>query len=604
MSAPEFSVAILAAGLGTRLKSKTAKVLHRVGGRALVEHVVRVALELAAASRIFAVVGYQAETVRGLLEPYGVRFIEQCEQLGTAHALLVGREQLEGAAPHLLVLYGDTPLLTAETLRRLIETHLESGAAVTLLTVELDDPAEYGRIVRDASGELADIVEFKSCTPEQAAIREINAGIYCFRTDALFAHINEVGNRNKAGEYYLTDLPAILRRAGQRALAVKLGEPQEVLGVNNRVELAEMDALLRARKCRELMLAGVTIYRPETCVIDPDVEVGADSVLGPCVALYGKTRLGEGCVVRPYSTLVDTALEAGAVVHECCRLENANVGAKASIGPFARLRPGSEIGAEAKVGNFVETKKTRLGRRSKAQHLAYLGDATIGEDVNVGAGAITCNYDGEKKQATVIEDGAFIGTNASLVAPVRVGKNAYVAAGSTITEDVPADSLAIARGRQTVKQGWVRERRARRQAKAPAEQKPPAEQKQLPLVLVVDDDELVIRVVCAIFNANGYRTLALSGGEEAVAMAEQHQPALIALDLFMPGVSGFEVLPRLKQNEKTRGIPVICMSGVDEPGRALALGADKFVPKPIDQRALVEIAGALLSRQPSQSPAS
>lgn len=601
MSAPEFAVAILAAGMGTRLKSRTAKVLHRVGGRALAEHVVRVALEMVSAPRVFVVVGYQADAVSELLAPYGVRFIEQREQLGTAHALQAGREHLEGAAPHLLVLYGDTPLLTATTLHGLIQTHLDSGSAATLLTVELDDPAQYGRILRDAGGQVADIVEYKSCTPAQLAVREINAGIYCFRTAALFAHIGEVGNQNKAGEYYLTDLPALLRRAGERVLAVKLGEPQEVLGVNTRVELAEMDGLLRARKARELMLNGVTIYRPETCVIDPDVEAGPDSVLGPCVALYGRTRLGENCTVRPYSTLVDTVLEDGAVVHECCRLEGARVGERASIGPFARLRPGSEIGAEAKVGNFVETKKTRLGRRSKAQHLAYLGDATIGEDVNIGAGAITCNYDGQKKNVTRIEDGAFIGTNASLVAPVRVGKNAYVAAGSTITEDVPDDSLAIARGRQSVKQGWVRERRGRRPA--PAEQKPPAEQKQLPLVLVVDDDELIARLVCTIFNDNGYRTLALSSGAQAVAMAERHQPALIALDLFMPGVSGFEVLPKLKQNAVTRAIPVICMSAVDDPGRALALGADKFVSKPVDARALVEIAGSLLNRRTSNSSA-
>ena len=251
--------------------------------------------------------------------------------------------------------------------------------------MELDEPAQYGRIVREADGKLADIVEYKSCTPEQAAIREINAGIYCFLTGPLFAHIGNVSSQNKAGEYYLTDLPALLRRAGEPIQAIPLGEPQEVLGVNNRVELAGLDALLRQRKARDLMLSGVTIYRPETCVIDPDVEAGTDSVIGPCVALYGHTRLGSNCVVRPYSSLADTVLEDGAVVHECCWLEHAHVGPRSSIGPFARLRPGSEIGAEAKIGNFVETKKTRLGRGSKALHLAYLGDAAIGENVNIGA---------------------------------------------------------------------------------------------------------------------------------------------------------------------------------------------------------------------------
>ena len=468
MSTPDLAIAILAAGLGTRLKSGMAKVLHRAGGRALAEHVVRVALELAPAERIFVIVGHQAETVRQLLEPYGVRFIYQREQLGTAHALMVGRERLEAAGRHLLVLYGDVPLLTAETLRRLIEAHLEPRAAATLLTVELDDAAQYGRILRDADGHLADIVEYKSCTPEQAAIREINAGIYCFLSGPLFAHIGKVSNQNKAGEYYLTELPALLRRAGERVLGLQVGEPQEVLGVNTRVELAGLDALLRERKARDLMLSGVTIYRPETCLIDPDVEAGPDSVIGPCVALYGRTRLGRSCVVRSFSTLADTVLEDGAMVHECCWLERAHVGSKASIGPFARLRPGSEIGAEARIGNFVETKKTRLGRGSKAQHLTYLGDATIGENVNIGAGTITCNYDGEKKHPTRIEDGVFIGTNTSLVAPLRVGKHAHVAAGSVVTEDVPEDSLAIARARQSTKAGWTRQRRSRRQAKATA----------------------------------------------------------------------------------------------------------------------------------------
>ncbi len=469
MNTPDFAIAILAAGLGTRLKSKIAKVLHRAGGRALAEHVARLAVQLVPPDLVFVVVGHQAEAVRGLVEPFGVRVIHQREQLGTGHALQVGRDVLEGAAPNLLVLYGDAPLLTEGTLRRLMQAHQESGSAATLLTVELEDPAEYGRIVRDAAGHLAQIVEYKSCTPEQAAVREINAGIYCFRTSALFAHIGRISNQNKAGEYYLTDLPALLRQAGESVLAVKLGEPQEVLGINNRVELAQVDALLRERKARELMRNGVTIYRPETCVIDPDVEVGEDSVIGPCVALYGRTRLGANCTVRSYSTLMDTVLEDGAAVHECCWLDHARVGEKASIGPFARLRPGSEIGAEARIGNFVETKKTRLGRRSKAQHLAYLGDATIGENVNIGAGTITCNYDGEKKNVTIIEEGVFVGTNTSLVAPVRLGKNSYVAAGSVITEDVPEDSLAIARGQQSVKEGWARQRRARRQAKKAAE---------------------------------------------------------------------------------------------------------------------------------------
>ncbi len=467
----EFSIAILAAGLGTRFKSKTAKMLHRAGGRALVEHVVRVALKLAPPEKIFAVIGCQAEAVRAVLEPFGIGFIHQREQRGTGHALLVGRTQLESLAPQVVVLNGDVPLITDDTLRRLLEAQVRAGTAMTLLSMEPDDPAEYGRIVRDANGNLAEVVEFKSCTAAQKAIREVNAGIYCFRAGVLFAHVAELRNNNNAGEYYITDLPALLRRAGHSVQALKADRPQEMLGINNRVELAELDALLRARKARELMLNGVTIYRPETCVIDPDVEAGADSVIGPCVALYGNTRLGQNCTVRPYSTLRDTVLEDGAVVHECCWLEHARVGQKASIGPFARLREGTEIGAEAKIGNFVETKKARVGRGSKAQHLAYLGDATVGENANIGAGTITCNYDGVNKNVTTIEDGVFVGTNSSLVAPVRLGKNAYVAAGSVITQDVPEDSLAIARGQQTVKEGWARQRRERLNLKA--EKAPP-----------------------------------------------------------------------------------------------------------------------------------
>jgi len=456
----DFAIAILAAGLGTRLKSNIAKVLHRAGGRTLIEHAVRMALEVAPAERVLVVIGHQAEAVRQVLEPFGVRFIYQRDQLGTGHAIQVGREQLQGAAEHLLIFYGDTPLLRASTLRQLAEHHAQSGDAATILSVVLDDPARYGRIVRDSDGHFADIVERQSCTPEQLAIPEINSGICCFRTAALFAHIDRIRNDNKAGEYYLTDVPALLLRAGEKVEATQMGGPEEMLGVNDRVELAEMDALLRARKARELMLCGVTIYRPETCVIDPDVEIGRDAVIGPCVAIYGRTRIAQNCLVRSFSTIADSVLEEGAVVNECCWVDRSRIGAGAAIGPFARLRQGSELGPQARIGNFVETKKTRLGRKSKAQHLAYLGDATIGENVNIGAGTITCNYDGERKNPTFIEDGVFVGTNSSLVAPLRLGRNAYVAAGSVITEDVPEDSLGIARGRQVNKDGWVRERRA------------------------------------------------------------------------------------------------------------------------------------------------
>jgi bifunctional UDP-N-acetylglucosamine pyrophosphorylase/glucosamine-1-phosphate N-acetyltransferase len=348
-----------------------------------------------------------------------------------------------------------------------VEAHVAGEAAVTLLTTHLDDPTGYGRIIRDSSGNLTEIVEQKACTTEQAAIREINPGIYVFRTEALFKHIGELRTDNPAKEYYLTDMAAILRCAGLRVTTRKAPDAHEVLGINTRAELATMDREFRDRKARDLMLAGVTILRPETCVIDGGVEIGPDAVIGPCVALYGETRIGENCVVRPFSTIRDSVLDDHVTIHESCWLEKARVERGALVGPYARLRPGAEVCADAHVGNFVELKKARLGRGSKASHLAYLGDANVGEGVNIGAGVITCNYDGVNKNETNIEDGAFVGTNSSLVAPVKVGKGAYVAAGSVITQEVPAGSLALGRARQEVKPGWVeKQAEKRKQAKA------------------------------------------------------------------------------------------------------------------------------------------
>lgn len=476
----DLSVAILAAGLGTRMKSRHAKVLHCAGGRTLIEHVVAVAVRLVPPERVLVVVGHQAgavkQTVLSVPGFQKVRFVHQARQLGTGHALMAARRQLEHSAQNLLVLYGDAPLLGEATLRGLIEAHLDSGAACTLLTTELDDPSGYGRIIRDPDaggpregpnqgpnqGKLIEIVEEKACTPAQAAIKEINPGIYCFRTRLLFEHIRRLDRYNPSREFYLTDMAGVLRRAGRRVETRKVMPPEELLGINTRAELAAMDSRLRERKAQELMLSGVTILRPETCAIDPQVEIGADSVIGPCVALYGATRIGENCTVKPFSTLRDSVLENEVAVEECCWLEGARVARGARIGPFARLRAGTEIGPQAHIGSFVETKKIRMGRGAKAMHLAYLGDAVIGKDVNIGAGAVTCNYDGEKKNRTVIEDGAFVGTNSSLVAPVKVGKGAYVAAGSTITANVPSGALALGRARQENKKGWVAERKKKR----------------------------------------------------------------------------------------------------------------------------------------------
>lgn len=460
-----FAIAILAAGQGTRFKSKKAKVLHEVGGRPLIAHVVRAAQALSPQA-VFVIVGYQAEaaieSLRGLVEAQPektIRFIRQAEPLGTGHALRCGRAALESAAPRLLVLYGDTPLLTPLTLNRFLESHLRSGAAASVLTAQREDPSGYGRILRDPDGDVSAIVEQKSASPEQLRIQEINTGIYCFETALLFPKLERLSPDQTTGEFYLTDVIGLLTVGGARVVAYEAPDSQEVMGVNNRVELAEVDALLRARKARELMLAGVTIIRPETVLIDPDVKVGVDTVIEPGVSLLGRTRVGEGCRIGAFSVITDSEIADAVSVQPSCVISEAKVASGARIGPFARLRPGAEIGPEAKIGNFVEVKNTRVGRRARAQHLTYLGDATVGEDANIGAGTITCNYDGEKKNLTVIEDAVFIGSGTELVAPVRVGQGAYVAAGSTITEEVPPGSLAIARSRQTNKPGWVAQRK-------------------------------------------------------------------------------------------------------------------------------------------------
>ena len=460
-----FVVAILAAGQGTRFKSKRAKVLHSAGGRTLIEHAVHAAQALGPQTT-FVVVGYQAEQViesLSNLKNSHLCFIRQTEQLGTGHALLCGRKELESAAPRILVTCGDTPLLTTATLQKFFRDHLDSGAAASVLTAQVNDPTDYGRIIRDPDGSLAAIVEHKSASAEQLRITEVNTGIYCFETKALFPALEQVKPDPKKKEYYLTDVIGILHQEGKKVQAYLASDSREVMGINNRVELAQADAILRDRKAQELMLAGVTILRPETVLIDPDVAVGADTIIEPGVTLRGRTRIGEDCRIGSFSVIVDSELADQVTVEPSCMIAQARIGRSANIGPFARLRPGAEIGEEARVGNFVEVKQTRLGRASKAQHLTYLGDAIIGDNVNIGAGTITCNYDGEKKNQTVIEDNVFIGSGTELVAPVRVGRNSYVAAGSTVTEDVPPDSLTIARSRQSTKPGWVQGRKKKRE---------------------------------------------------------------------------------------------------------------------------------------------
>jgi bifunctional UDP-N-acetylglucosamine pyrophosphorylase/glucosamine-1-phosphate N-acetyltransferase len=457
------TVVILAAGLGTRMKSRKAKVLHRAGGKALVEHVVAAALELAPPERIFVVVGRQAEQVRQAVTTPGIGFIEQKEQKGTGHALMVGRDALAMLGGYLVILYGDCPLLRVETLKKLIEAAASGGLAGVLLSAIMDDPTGYGRVIRGAHGCVAEVVEQKAAAPEQLAIREANMGIYCYRADLFWKHVDEIRPDNPAREYYLTDLPAILHRAGHRVGVWQTADPSEALGINDRAELARVDGLLRERKRRELMLDGVTIEKPETVVIDADVRIGMDTVIGPLAQILGKTVIGENCRIGACSIVEDSELADDVEIGPFTVVGASRLERGAHAGPFARLRMGNVVEEGAHIGNFVELKKTRMGARAKASHLAYLGDARIGAEVNIGAGTITCNYDGRRKHQTTIGDGAFVGSNSTLVAPVEIGKGSYVGAGSVITNPVPPDALALGRARQVVKEGWAKKRRTRDQ---------------------------------------------------------------------------------------------------------------------------------------------
>jgi bifunctional UDP-N-acetylglucosamine pyrophosphorylase / glucosamine-1-phosphate N-acetyltransferase len=454
----------MAAGKGTRLKSKHPKVLHEVGGKPILAHVVTSATKVIPAQDVFAVIGHEADRVRQAVAHTGINFVVQAEQRGTGHALMVAREAL---APYdqVIVLSGDAPLISPETIQKLRDFHVANHSAMTILSAQLEDPTGYGRVIRKSKGkpEVKAIVEEKSATPAQRKLREINSGFYAFDAKVLFKHIDELSNDNPHAEFYLTDMAAILGKAKKRVVAVMATDPNEVLGSNTRAEMVEIDEHMRMAKCRQLMANGVTIFYPQSCVIDCDVEIGADTVIEPFVQILGNTRIGSDCRIRSYTVISNSVIADGVSILPACVLDGAQVLKGATVGPYSRLRPGSEIGEGAHVGNFVETKKTRMGKGSKANHLTYLGDAEIGAGVNIGAGTITCNYDGSHKHTTVIEDGVFIGSDSTLVAPVKVGQGAYVAAASCITDDVPSDSLAVARARQIVKEGWVNAKRASRE---------------------------------------------------------------------------------------------------------------------------------------------
>jgi bifunctional UDP-N-acetylglucosamine pyrophosphorylase/glucosamine-1-phosphate N-acetyltransferase len=450
----DIHVVVLAAGKGTRMKSARPKVLHPAAGLPLIDHVLRAASALSPSS-IAIIVGHEAGQLKNALQiRRGLSFALQEPQLGTGHALLQAEPLLQGASGTLVLLSGDVPLLRAESLATLVRTHEQRRAAATVLTAIVPAPAGYGRIVREG-GRIARIVEHKDASPDEREIGEINSGVYAFDLGPLFAALREIGSSNSQGEYYLPDLVRIYRDRGLTVETVMLEDPREILGVNSRKELADVAAILRANKNEELMASGVTLVDPATAYIAPDVTVGADTVIHPGVHLEGRTRIGSRCEIHSGVRIVDSSVDDGVVINNFCVIVESHVSSGARLGPFSHIRPHSDVGEDAHIGNFVELKKTSMGKGAKASHLSYLGDATIGQKVNIGAGTITCNYDGTTKHQTIIEDGAFIGSDSQLVAPVRVGKGAYVAAGSTITQDVPADALAIGRGQQINKDGWV-----------------------------------------------------------------------------------------------------------------------------------------------------
>jgi bifunctional UDP-N-acetylglucosamine pyrophosphorylase/glucosamine-1-phosphate N-acetyltransferase len=442
------------------MKSRLAKVLHHAGGKPLVRHAIGAALAIAPPERVFIVIGHQAEAVRKEAEAAGVGTIVQNEQLGTGHALLCGEDQLAKLGGRLVITTGDCPLILPQTLEQLVETQ-RAGAAGVLLTTDVADPTGYGRIVRSsqrdgdiAAGDITAIVEHKAATPEQLAIREINAGFYCFDAAAFWKYIHEIRPDNPAREYYLTDMIAILLAKGARVSALKHADSTELLGINNRVELAAADQILRTRKVRQLMLDGVTIERPETVTIDGDVRIGMDSLIGPFAQITGHTVIGENCRVGAGAVIHDSHLGDEVEVLPYSVISASTLDSKAHAGPFARIRMGAHVEEGAHVGNFVELKKTRMGAGAKSMHLAYLGDASIGAKSNIGAGTITCNYDGSHKHPTQIGHGVFVGSNSTLVAPVEIADGAYIAAGSVITENVPPNTLALGRARQVNKEGW------------------------------------------------------------------------------------------------------------------------------------------------------
>jgi len=455
-SPDNLEVIILAAGLGTRMKSATIKILHRAAGRPIIDYVLDLAWDIGTRPPIM-VIGHQREAVQKIVGERA-RYVVQDEQKGTGHAVLQAAALVDSGR-HVLILSGDVPLTRPETLRRLLDEHERSQNALTLLTMKLEDPGLYGRIVRDAAGAVTRIVEARDATDDEKRISEVNAGIYVFDGEHLFDDLRNLSTNNSQGEYYLTDLLGVLRTAGKRVGAVIADNPIEALGVNSRADLASAEGEIQRRVVAKLMQEGVTFRNPATVVIDSTVAIGNDTVIYPFVTIEGTTTIGSRCVIEPGVHLINVTVGDDVHLRTGTVAENADIGDEASVGPYAHLRPDTRLGRRVRIGNFVETKKAVFGEGAKASHLSYIGDAEVGADANIGAGTITCNYDGVNKHKTVIEDDVFIGSDTQLVAPVRIGKGAYVGAGSTITKDVPPEALALSRTPQRIIEGWATRKR-------------------------------------------------------------------------------------------------------------------------------------------------
>lgn len=451
----ELTAVILAAGKGTRMKSACPKVLHKVGGKPMVEHVLAAAA-FAGAAKPIVVVGFGAEQVRTALAGR-CEFAVQAEQLGTGHAVRQAEALLQEFPGTVMVLCGDTPLLRGEVLAALYQEHQAAHAAATVLTAKMPDPAGYGRVIRDGRGQVVRIVEQKDAAPAELAVNEINTGIYCFEREVLFDCLRQVTSHNKQGEYYLTDVIGLLAGKQAKVWATVADDYQDTLGINSRLQLAQAEKVLRRRKLEELMDSGVAIMDPDSTFIDKDVTIEPDTVIYPFTWLEGQTAIGSGCEIGPSSRIANTVIGDRVTLH-FVYAHDCEIGDEAVIGPYVHLRPNTVIAKGVKIGNFVEVKNSQVGEKSKIPHLSYIGDTDMGAKVNIGSGTITVNYDGKHKHRTCIEDEAFIGCNTNLVAPVTVGKGAYVGAGSTITKDVPSEALGVARARQTNIDGWVRKR--------------------------------------------------------------------------------------------------------------------------------------------------